>query len=143
MRSALGLYEGVFYLLYVNQNNELKTTYSGVILKDPAVQVIAEEGIFVRFGEFEALVHQAELDVSSMLKSNMKVPVQTVISLSRLPVDLACYVIRRMIEHPGDGFIKSMYEKQDSGDFLDWIINERQKYPINVFEWYRKGGNLK
>lgn len=118
---------------YVNADNLVETQY-GVVLREPSIHIIAEDDIFVRFGEYSVLQNKAEIESSYLFKSGLRVPVQIIMSLSGLQPDFACYVIRRMVEYSSTGFVRDFYERGKDRDCLEWLKNERLRIPINVFK---------
>lgn len=129
---------------FVNSFGQIETMH-GNCLKEPAVQIIAEDDLFVRFGECDMLMDRSEREMKAMFSRKEKffaigrpfaVPARTVVCMSGMKPEMACYVIRRMAEYSASGFVKKFYkqmhESSNGYSLTDWLEQEMKRVPIDV-----------
>lgn len=127
-------------ICHLNQSNQIETS-DGVCLNHPAVQIIAEDDVFVRFGEYETLNDRVNRECNEAFSQRDAIlemgipfimPVQTVISLENFESATACYVIRRMVEYSASGFVSKFFQKIQEPDVDAWLNAEMTRVPIDV-----------
>lgn len=114
----------------VNEYGQIETI-GGVWLEKPAIQIAANEDMFIRVGDYDTLLKQFTIETERLQKAGMRdMFQQAVISLENLSAETACYVIRRMTEYTASGFIKAFYQHLLQEDIMDWLQAEIKRVPI-------------
>lgn len=99
------------------------------IVDTPSILIDGENDIFLGWGNTEAMY--AKMKASNALFTTLGVETPlTVVDLSPLPKDVACYIIRRMMEYTASGFVWRFLEHQDDPNALEWLAAEMQRVPI-------------
>ena len=101
---------------------------SGRIIENPAVLVDPEGDCFHGWGENTAISRKLD-DVARKSGGLFRL---TMVDLSKLPKDMACYVILRMIQFTASGFIKNFVGQAENPAAMDWLRNEMQRVPVSI-----------
>ena len=103
---------------------------AGRIVENPAVLVDPEADCFHGWGENAAMSKKLD-DVAKKSDGLFRL---TMVDLSKLPKDMACYVIVRMIEYTASGFIKNFVGQAENPTAMDWLRAEMDRVPVSVPE---------
>ena len=99
------------------------------IVDNPSILIDGENDVFLGWGNAEAMYKKMKASSSLFTALTVESPL-TVVELSPLPKDVACYILRRMMEYPASGFISQFLEHRDDPNALEWLASEMQRVPI-------------
>ena len=99
------------------------------IVDNPSILIDGENDVFLGWGNAEAMYKKMKASSSLFTALKVESPL-TVVELSPLPKDVACYILRRMMEYPASGFISQFLEHRDDPNALEWLASEMQRVPI-------------
>lgn len=133
-------------LCFINDKNVIETAH-GVYLKRPTIYFNYKYDILYKIGEFEKIddlvkKEQEEYDYikNELLKgsfdeSSKEKDETTVIELTNLPVEMACYVICRAYMYKLSGFLVKFYNEitNNPENIQNWIQNEMNHVKIDLY----------
>ena len=101
---------------------------AGEIIDKPAVLIDAESDCFHGWGENADVAKKLD----NIAKQSHGLLKPTMIDLSGLTKEMACYIILRMINYTASGFIKNFAKQAENPDAIQWLKNEMERVPIEI-----------
>ena len=101
---------------------------AGEIIEQPAVLVDVGSDCFHGWGENRAISKKLNTIAA---KSNGMLQL-TMIDLSKLPKEMACYVILRMMNYTASGFIKTFASQAENPNAIQWLQSEMNRVRITI-----------
>lgn len=115
-------------------DNKIKTI-NNMYLNRPSIYFDYKNDTLLKIGEYEKACKIMDDDkyLYALVGEEENL---TIIELTNLPVEMACYIICRAQMYSASGFLPKLYEifKEKPNEIQNWIQSEMNRVPINLNE---------
>lgn len=122
-------------ICYINSQKQICFEDGTPILR-PTIVFEKDTDVVHKIGECNSVKEYSDVVINQYNKLRLVTPDLVVMELTRIPVEDACYIIRRAFEYTLSGFLPKLYElvtTKSESEVQTWLANEKSQIPIDVY----------
>lgn len=122
-------------ICYINSHNQLCRPDGSTLLR-PTILFENDMDVFHKVGEAECVEDYQNQVIHRYTDMGLTIPDFVTMELTKIPVEDACYIIRRASEYTLSGFLPKLYQlvtTKPEEEVIAWLTNEKTRIPIDVY----------